>query len=174
VHRPCGGPLTAWLRSSVGTSGDNRQVESKYGLALIEARRGADSQAAALTTLRGQATTVITIGGLSATFLGGIARPGDYTVWSALAVVAFLALVSLAVVVSWPLPLYTSQKPSTLMEWADSGASPEHQERKLAEFMEQQYEENAGRLKVRQRLYCAALVALPLELLLLLIDLRDW
>ena len=158
------------------TSADLRwtipHVESKFGLALEEARRGADSQAAALGGLRAQATTLVTVGGLSATILGGIARGGHFTAWTILAVAAFVVLVALSVAVSRPMDTYTSQHPSVLVEWAESGASADEQERDLALHMENQYDENEARLNGRRRLYSAALVALPIELLFMLIDLR--
>lgn len=143
-----------------------------YALAVEEARRGADGQADALKSLRGQATTLVTIGGLSATFLGGLGNGGNFTAWTALAIAAFVVLVALAVIVSWPFGFYTSQQPSVLVQWAEGGASTEQQQRDLALHMERQYQTNEGRLGWRRRLYCAALVALPLELVFLLIDLR--
>lgn len=145
---------------------------TRFTVALEEARRGADAQVAALGSLRSQTAATVTTGGLCATFLGGIAGGFDFNVWTGCAIAAFVILVGLAVRIAWPMKFRTSQDPATLVTWVETHeATQETQQRDLALHMGKQYDENESRLKNRQRMYCAALVALSVELVLLLIGL---
>lgn len=146
--------------------------DQDYSLALEEARRGADSQGSQLTSLRSQTTGAVAVGGLCATFLGGLTRGESISLWTALAVTAFGVLVLLVVVISWPVKFNTSQNPAVIVGWVESGAQYTQQKRDLALHMGNHYDTNAGTIKRRQRLHCAALIALLLELAFLLIDLK--
>lgn len=145
---------------------------TKFSLALEEARRGADAQAAALASLRTHMASAVTTGGLCATFLGGVAGRFDFNAWTGSAIGAFVLLVVLAVRIAWPMSFRTSQEPSRLVQWVEAdAATQEQQQRDLALHMGLQYDENETRLRSRQRLYCLALVALTVELAFLLIGL---
>jgi hypothetical protein len=100
-------------------------MESRYVLALGEARRGADQQLANLGNVRGYASALMGVGGLSASFLGGLAirDSAPLTVWTLFAALPFVVLVGLAISLAWPHTFCTSQDPVGLVGWVEQHAA---------------------------------------------------
>jgi hypothetical protein len=92
-----------------------------YTLALEEARRNFDSQAGQLADLRKRAVELVGIGGLAATFIGGLSASEQegFNYWHIGALVAFGLVVAIAMYIWWPRILITWQNPATLVDWAE-------------------------------------------------------
>jgi len=97
-------------------------VVAKYVLALEEARRGLDRQAADLASLRDRVTTLLGIGGTLVTILGGLAiRNGaDLRTWTWIAIAAFCGLALASVVGLWPREVTFSHDPEAIVAAADT------------------------------------------------------
>ena len=69
-----------------------------YTLALEEARRNFDSQARQLADLRKRAVDLVGIGGLAATFIGGLSasKQDGLNIWHIVALCAFVFVVATA------------------------------------------------------------------------------
>jgi len=150
--------------------------EGTYALALEEARRGFDQLAAEVSVVRDRAGSILGMGGLAASFLGGLSiRDGaDVSVWTWLAVIAFVALAVLCVIVLWPRRFHVSQHPGELVAWAEEdGASVADMERDLALWLGKKYDENRPIVDWLSLMYSAASVAFLLEIVALILDLMS-
>ncbi len=87
--------------------------EPSYSLALEEGRRGFDQLAGEIDVLRNRAVSTLGMGGLAASFLGGLAiRDGAaVTCWTWLAVSAFVVLAVMCVATLWPRRFHITQTP---------------------------------------------------------------
>lgn len=148
---------------------------ARYQLALEEARRGATQQWADLASMRGYALSVLGVAGLAASFLGGLAiRDGtEVSIFTWCAIVAFVAVAVLCVTVLWPRQFITTENPQVIIKrWVDeSSADNQTQSRALALFMAEHYDSNARTLNKLMRFYCAAIIALLIQILCLIVDL---
>lgn len=93
--------------------------EPSYTLALEEARRGFDQLAGEVSDVRNRSVSLLGMGGLAASFLGGLTlRNGaPVTAWTWVAVAAFVVLAALCAVVLWRRHFHVSQDPAVLVQW---------------------------------------------------------
>ncbi|WGY01796.1 hypothetical protein QI633_25085 [Nocardioides sp. QY071] len=148
--------------------------ETRYTLALQEARRGFDQLAHEVSVVRDRATSILGMGGLAASFLGGLSiRDGaPVTGWTWLAVISFVALASLCVVVLWPRRFHVSQDPASMVSWAEQHkATPNQMERDLALWLGMKYDENREGVDRLGRLQSMASIAFLIEIAALILDL---
>jgi hypothetical protein len=80
----------------------------RYTLALDEARRALDRQADEVSSIRARTTAFVSVGGLAAAFVGGLAVRDDasLTVWAALGAILLALLLGVAVAPPWPRNLH--------------------------------------------------------------------
>jgi hypothetical protein len=152
------------------------QPETSYALALEEARRGFDQLAADVTMVRDRTVSTLGMGGLAASFVGGLAIRGgsDVSGWTWLAVTAFTTLAVLSVIVLWPRRFHVSQDPGKLVAWAEeNGASAADMERDLALWLGKKYDENRPKVDWLGVIYTAAMVAFLIEIAALVLDLMS-
>ena len=148
--------------------------EPSYALALEEARRGFDQLAGEVSDVRNRAIATLGMGGLAASFLGGLTlRNGaPVTGWTWLAVVAFVALAVLCATVLFRRGFHFSQHPKVIVGWAEHhGATASEMERDLALWLGKQYDENRSSVDRLGLLLSVATVAFLVEIAALLIDL---
>jgi hypothetical protein len=148
--------------------------EPSYTLALEEARRGFDQLAQEVSVVRDRAVSTLGMGGLAASFLGGLAiRDGaEVTVWTWVAVGSFMALACLCVTVLWPRRFHVSQDPAELVLWAEHyGASHGRMERDLALWLGKKYDDNRTRIDRVGQLQSVASIAFLVEVVALFVDL---
>lgn len=133
-----------------------------------------DQQVADLSGVRDRAVTVLGIGGLSASFMGGFAWREDAppSRWIVCAAVGMFALVAvLCVLILWPRRFPVTQKPDVLLDWETDGASTDDMNKDLALYMGRMYDNNRATLNRLMRLYCGAVVALLVEITALILNL---
>ena len=148
----------------------------RYTLALEEARRGFDQLGGELSRVRDRASAALGIGGLAASFLGGLAiRDGAVlSLWTWLSIGAFVALAALCFAILWPRRFRTSQDPAMLVGWAETdGVTIDDMERDLALHMGADYDSNREILDRLMWLYCGVVVALMVEISALVLDIRS-
>lgn len=148
----------------------------RFVLALEEARRGFDLLSEELTRVRDRAGQVLGIGGLAASFLGGLSiRDGaSLTAWTWLGIAAFTCLVGLCVAVLWPRKFFSSVDPEQLVRWGDDQDNTiDDMHRDLALRLGQSYVVNRGIVDNLNLLYSAAAIALIAEVVALLLDVRS-
>lgn len=143
-----------------------------FSLALTEARRGLDAQAAQLDSLRQRAGQLISVGGVAAAFVAAMAAALDREIpaWSATTSLVMFAL--LAVGCGWILArhnMFVSQSPVVLVTWAESpaGQEPGAMDRELALYMAGQYAANRSVLDRLHLVLQLALIALFVEVVVL-------
>jgi hypothetical protein len=80
----------------------------RYTLALDEARRALDRQADEVSSIRARTTAFVSVGGLAAAFVGGLAVRNDasLTLWAALGAILLALLLGVAVAPPWPRNLH--------------------------------------------------------------------
>lgn len=147
--------------------------ERDYTLALEEARRGFDQQSGEVTNVRNRAASLLGMGGLAASFLGGLAlRDGAPRSWfTGLAIGAFAALAVLAALVLWRRPFHVSQSPKSLVRWAeDEGAGKTKMTRDLALWLGMKYEDNQKKIDKMGWLLSGCILAFVVEVAALLLD----
>lgn len=148
--------------------------EPDYSLALEEARRGFDTLVSEIDLVRGRALSVIGMGGLAASFLGGlnIGTNGDITWLTILAVIAFVAMSALCVAMLLPRRVHLTQRPSALVAWAETeSVTTADMERDLALWLENKYDENRPALDRLLWLATLASVSFLVEVAALVTDL---
>jgi hypothetical protein len=146
----------------------------RYLLALEEARRGMDQQVADLSGVRDRAVTVLGIGGLAASFMGGLALKEDSSMggWTWVVVIAFVLVAGLCVYTLWPRHFPVTQNPSKLvLKEETSGMTAEDMTRDLAIHIGRLYDDNRATLDRLMRFYCGAIVALLVEITALILNL---
>lgn len=152
-----------------------------FALALEEARRGFDGLNDEFARVRARAASTLSIGGLSATFLGGLAlrdKEAALSLWTGLAVVAFVALAATNVYVLWPRMMYSAIDPEKLIGWAlgdaDGGTARMKegwQTMYLARAIGEGYNRNLPRVRLLGKAYTWGIAALTLEISFLIADL---
>jgi len=145
-----------------------------FTLALDEARRSFDALSDELPAIRTRATQILGVGGLAASFLGGLAlRSGQQLgPWGWVAVAAFTVTAVLCGILLWPRRLYASLEPAILVEWAERpDAAVADMTRDLALYMGQKYDANRKTLNRLSWLYCAAVIIVCVEIAAFIIDL---
>jgi hypothetical protein len=145
-----------------------------YSLALEEARREFDSVNAAVENIRGRSMSLLTIGGLAASVIGGLAVRGDDPISPTMKVGAVLfgltAVCCLAVLL--PRAQWVGQDPRILIDWVDiHGASKEQMDRELARVMGEQISANEQSLRWFHDVFRAGTLFLVLEIACLLVSL---
>lgn len=152
------------------------QPEPNYSLALEEARRGFDELNAEVSVIRDRCVSILGMGGLAASFLGGLAiRDGaDVSRWTWLAVIAFVALAGLCTFVLWPRRIYLTMHPGELVAWAEEDhASTSTMQRDLALWLGKAYDDNRPTVDRLSRLYTLAAMAFLVEIAALIYDLMS-
>ena len=150
-------------------------VAEKYALALDEARRALDRQAADLSSLRDRTTSLLGIGGTLASILGGLAIRDGAALhgWTYLAVGAFCALAVVSVLVLWPRRVSFAHDPARLIDAANvRDATNDDVVEHLARQMGHQYDGNSSTLDRLVVAFCFAVALFVIEVLALLVDLR--
>lgn len=145
-----------------------------YSLALEEARRGFDHLSAEVSDVRNRAIATLGMGGLSASFLGGLTlRNGaPITGWTWLAIAAFVALAVSCAGVLWRRRFHVSQHPQVIVAWAEQhGATRTEMERDLALWLGKKYDDNRRSVDGIGRLLAIGTGAFLIEIAALLIDL---
>lgn len=148
--------------------------EPSYTLALEEARRGFDQLAGEVSDVRNRSVSLLGMGGLAASFLGGLTlRDGaPVTVWTWVAVAGFVVLAVLCAMVLWRRRFHVSQSPAVLVQWVEHhGASRSEMERDLALWLGRKYDENRVSVDRLGRLLSVASIAFLIEIAALIIDL---
>lgn len=168
----------AWLQVDVGGGLQNESVaqneEPSYTLALEEARRGFDQLAGEVSDVRNRAIATLGMGGLAASFFGGLAvRDGaPVTGWTWVAVAAFVASAVLCASVLFRRRFHVSQHPTVIVQWAEHhGATRSEMERDLALWLGQKYDENRSGVDRLGRLLSVATIAFLIEIAALVTDL---
>lgn len=146
----------------------------RYRLALDEGRRALEHQATELASTRGRAISLVSVGGVSAAFIGGLAaRDGaDLTVWTVLGVIAYVALVGASVAILWPWKFRFVMYADELAAWAYEGDEVPEMDRNAATYMDRNYRLNAQTIDRFMGFYVAGLILLLAEITFLLLDLR--
>lgn len=119
--------------------------DTRFVVALDEARRGFDDLAAEVATIKDRAISTLGMGGLAASLFGGLAvRDGaDVDPWLWTAALAFAFLAVFVTFVLWPRRFHVSMNPATLVSWAeDYGTSLTQIQRNLALHLGDKYVEN--------------------------------
>jgi len=154
----------------MATGGDDR-----YALALEEARRSLDQQKDDLKAVRDRTAATVGLGGLAATFLGGLALRDEAPLsgWTILGAGAFVALVILMVLTHRTYTFVFSQDAAEIILWAEHyKAGLAEMQRDLALWLFSQFLKNRRTLSCLWRAYQAAIVTLLVQLLALSLDLR--
>jgi hypothetical protein len=149
--------------------------DERLTLALDEARRAIDHQESALASIRGRAATLLAVGGLAASFIGGLAmRNGvGISAWTLLGVIAFVGLVVFASLIAWPWEFRFDQSATVLVAWAEQHeADPDKMTRDLALFHERNLYRNRPTLDRLMTWYTVGVGFLIAEIIALVLDLR--
>jgi hypothetical protein len=167
---------TGSLETSVRDHADRPGEASPpdYSLALEEARRGFDQLAAEVSDVRNRAVATLGMGGLSASFLGGLTLRNDapITGWTWFAIAAFVALAVSCAGVLWRRRFHVSQHPRIIVAWAEQHeATRADMERDLALWLGKKYDDNRRSVDRIGRLLTIATGAFLIEISALLIDL---
>jgi hypothetical protein len=152
-----------------------------FTLALEEARRGFDELNEEFARIRARTALTLSLGGLSATFLGGLAlrdKEATLSVWTALAVVAFVGLAGINVYVLWPRKMWSTIDPAKLIGWALGDTAQGVARMKegwqtmyLAKHIGEGYDRNLPTVRRLGKAYTWGIVALTLEIFFLIADL---
>jgi hypothetical protein len=145
-----------------------------FTLAVEEARRNFDSLNTRLADLRNRSLQLVTVGGLLATFVGGLSalRSNGLSVWDAVALMAFALIVIICLIIWWPRKLQTSQTPSILVEWAETPSiTRQSMNRDLALHLGDHYKANRKVIDRMQNWFCVALLLLIGEVVCLAVGL---
>lgn len=148
-------------------------AEHSYEVALVEARRSIDKQLAVIETARGRAMSLVSVGGLLGTFVGGLGALGDAdgitaALW--VAVTAFGLLTLPALVVLWPYSFYATLNPKIIVATVPTTSAAEV-DKWLAEEVGNQYDANAAKVDWLQRLLLFMVLALGVEFIALTVQL---
>jgi hypothetical protein len=148
----------------------------RYTLALDEARRALDRQADDVAGLRQRTTGLVSVGGLAAAFIGGLAVRDNapLSVWTAVGVLAFAALLAVAVFALWPRKFVFTQHSDQVVGWVDNDGSATAGDiaRDLALHLTIQYGRNAPKVDRLTDFYTVGLALLVVEIVAMLLDLR--
>lgn len=160
---------------SDGTQPDTPTVESgpgKYDLALLEARRGFDEQAAQAGRGRAAMSGLLASAGIAFSVLvvapGQIVGPHERPLLVA-AAIAFALLATGVVVGTLPIKVTPGVRATDLITWADEGDRPETSARTLAYYYNEAY--TANRKKIDRLAFihmgCLALFAVTIVILII-------
>jgi hypothetical protein len=123
--------------------------DSKYDLALAEARRSFDEQATQLTRVRTALASLLAFGGIAFSVLviapGQIVGPHERLLLIA-AAAAFGLLAIGAVVGSLPIKITPGVRATDLITWADDGDTREESSRNLAYYYNEAYAANKQKI----------------------------
>jgi hypothetical protein len=146
----------------------------RYALAVDEARRALDAQAADVARIRDRSAGLVGLGALAAAFIGGLSStksgPPTWAAWTGAA--AFLLLLLLNGIALWPRRFTFAQRAAVLVSWAEDDHDQPTMERDLALHMCRQYDANTAQLDQLTWLYMGGLTIVLVEIALLLVDLR--
>jgi hypothetical protein len=148
--------------------------ERSYTVALDEARRGFDQLAGEVSDVRNRSVSVLGMGGLAASFLGGLTLRDNATVtaWTWVAIVGFVVMAVFCATVLWRRRFHVSQDPVVLVQWTEHhGASRSEMERDLALWLGKKYDENRVSVDRMGRLVSFASIAFLIEIAAFIIDL---
>jgi hypothetical protein len=150
-------------------------VDHDYGLALEEARRRLDSQLALVDASRGRAISLLGVGGLLGTFVGGLdaGQPGakmSASLWVGAAAFGVAVVVGLLVLFPWK--FHGAMETESLLGWGDQGASREQQEKSLAKWTGVQVANNKCKAGALQWGLLVIVLALAVEFVALANQLR--
>jgi len=151
-------------------------ADKDYGLALTEARRRLDTQLSLVDASRGRAISLLGIGGLLGTFVGGLgAHQADAKMTHALwwAAGAFGVAVVAGLLILFPWKFHGGMKAKALADWVDEGHSRSVMEYNLAVRTEDQFDKNASKAGALQWGLVVIVLALAVEFVALAYQLRS-
>jgi hypothetical protein len=150
--------------------------DKDYSLALTEARRLLDTQLALVDASRGRTISLLGVGGLLGTFVGGLdsRQPGGAmttALWVAAS--AFGVAVVVGLLILYPWKFRGGMKAATIVGWVEQGETRSVMERDLALRTEEQHAENARKADALQGGLIVVVLALAVEFVSLAYQLRS-
>ena len=146
-------------------------------LALDESRRAIDQQKSDLSEVRTVAGSLLGIGALSATFIGGLSIRDNAKVdgWTWLAVAAFAAMAVITAVISWPTKTTLEISGADIVAWAEQDSATEDEmTRDLALWLDKHRAKNRVTIeRLTMGRSIVALLLLLLEIAALVLDLKS-
>jgi hypothetical protein len=147
-----------------------------YTVALDESRRAIDQQREDLRSIRDRAASLLTVAGIAAAFLGGLALRDEQArlgFWTFVAAFAFIGIAGIVIAILWPRSITFAQHPQTVVSWIEAyGADTSKVSRDLALHHGRHFDANRAVLEGLTVAYQVAVGLLPIELLALTFDLR--
>lgn len=145
--------------------------EGRYDLALQEARRGFDEQAAHLSQMRGRVPALAGFGSVTFSVLVAVGSAAESQIGTVLlsgATAAFVAMILCCIGVLWPRKVVPSALPHVLVEWAETPAvTADEMTKQLASRIGTAYNTNKPQLEQVTRLFMVALGSFATAVLLL-------
>lgn len=150
-------------------------MDERNRLILEEARTAASLQRDDLQKIRDRVSSILSAGGLIATFFGALALRDDaapLTAWIYIAAATVSLLAVLAIYIHWPREFIFTNDPNKLLnEWSLDDHDGDQWLRFLAEYLDENYTTNATKITRLMCAYVAALLAFGAEVVLLGVDL---
>lgn len=146
-----------------------------YVVALDEGRRAIDQQREDFKTVRDRAVGLLTVGGVAAGFLGGLAQRDNAPLgyWTLVAAFAFGVLVVVAVRTLVQKEVTFPQEPKQIISWIErQGYDTATVRRTAAYYHGVNYEANSKVLTAMIRDYQIGIAFLVIEFVALMLDLR--
>jgi len=147
-----------------------------YAVALEEGRRAIDQQRDDLKSVRDRATALLSVAGIAAAFLGGLARRDSKAPLAYLTIVAAAAFVAIAFIVArilWWKKVTFAQDPKQILSWIEhAGYSTARVRQAAAYYHAVNYEANRDLLQAMVRDYQVGLGILVVEVVALMVALR--
>lgn len=149
---------------------DSPAPPKDYDFALVEARRSLDLQLRDVDTIRGRATSLLSLGGLIGTFVGAMGATQQdsgaalgWPLWVALG--AFASATVAAFLVLLPREFRAALDPDVLVGWVDEGLAERPViDRDLAIRIGRQFKGNQARVQWMHRFLAFIMLALSVEL----------
>jgi hypothetical protein len=150
-------------------------TDPRLALVYAEALRSITQQQGVLEQLRSNAGTLLAALSLATGFLAGLDGQKGFGRWGWIATGAFVVAVVLVAVILWPYKWRFRLKTGVLLDGyvdAEPPTSLDVMHRKLAEWLERDWQENKDRLRWMFFAFEVATVMLVFEIVSWIIDLR--
>ena len=155
------------------------EPDERYALVLTQVTRALSQQVSAIDALRSRAGTVVAAASLVSSFLGAATLqdrglPVPAVVFTVLALLALVIVVTMTVVILWPYEWRTGfDGHETLAEYVEANepAGLNEMQRSIAYYMQEDVDGNSIQLDRLYRAFQVAVVAIGLEVVFWLIAL---